>query len=150
MSICRVPAGLVTAPVRLAALPAPSLIVAALRLTAVTARSAVFCPAANRVAEGQRAGARAARVGRGAAVVEGQRRCAARNRHRLAQVQRQRHHAAGCQVAGARRDAGAGRHHRRHRGCRGVDLQGAGRVGHRAGEIGGIAGAIRDGRRIRD
>ena len=31
---------------RLAALPAPSAIVAPLRLTAVTARSAVFCPAA--------------------------------------------------------------------------------------------------------
>ena len=46
VSICRVPAGLVTAPVRSAALPAPSLTVAVLRLTAVTARSAVFCPAA--------------------------------------------------------------------------------------------------------
>ena len=46
VSICSVPAGLVTAPVRLAALPAPSLTVAALRLTAVTARSAVFWPAA--------------------------------------------------------------------------------------------------------
>ena len=39
VSICRVPAGLVTAPVRLAALPAPFLTVAVLRLTAVTARS---------------------------------------------------------------------------------------------------------------
>ena len=46
VSICSVPAGLVTAPVRLAALPAPSVMVAALRLTAVTARSAVFWPAA--------------------------------------------------------------------------------------------------------
>ena len=44
VSICRVPAGLVTAPVRLAAFPAPSLIVAVPRLTAVTARSAVFWP----------------------------------------------------------------------------------------------------------
>ena len=101
----------------------------------------------HRVAEGQRARARAAGVGRGAAVVERQRRRAARDRHRLAQVQRQRHHAARLQVAGAGRDAGARRHHRRHRRRRGVDLQGAGRVGHRAGEIGGIAGAVRDGRR---
>ena len=46
VSICRVPAGLVTAPVRLAALPAPSVMVPPLRLTAVTARSAVFWPAA--------------------------------------------------------------------------------------------------------
>ena len=46
VSICSVPAGLVTAPVRLAALPAPSLTVAVPRLTAVTARSAVFWPAA--------------------------------------------------------------------------------------------------------
>ena len=110
-------------PVRLAALPAPSLTVAVPRLTAVTARSAVFWPAANRVAEGQRIGAGAAGIGRGAAVVERQRRGAARNRHRLAQVERQRHHAAGPEIAGAGRDAGAGRHHRRHRRRRGVDLQ---------------------------
>ena len=134
VSICSVPAGLVTAPVRLAALPAPSLTVAALRLTAVTARSAVFWPAADRVAEGQRIGAGAAGIGRGAAVVERQRRRAAGNRHRLAQVDRQRHDVAGSEIAGAGRDAGAGRHHRGHRRRRGVDLQRAGRVGHRAGE----------------
>ena len=29
---------------------------------------------------------------------------------------------------------------------RGVDLQRAGRVGHRTGEIGGVAGAVLDGR----
>ena len=106
----------------------------------------MFWPAANRVAEGQRIAAGAAGIGRGAAVVERQRRGAARNRHRLAQVERQRHHAAGPKVARAGRDAGAGRHHRRHRRRRGVDLQRAGRVGHRTGEIGGIAGAVLDGR----
>ena len=46
VSICSVPAGLVTAPVMVAALPAPSVIVAPLALNAVTARSDVFCPAA--------------------------------------------------------------------------------------------------------
>ena len=45
---------------RLAALPAPSLMVAELRLTAVAARAAVFCPAADGVAEGQRIAAGAA------------------------------------------------------------------------------------------
>ncbi len=110
----------------------------------------MFWPAADRVAEGQRVGAGAAGIGRGAAIVERQRRGAARNRHRLAQVERQRHHAAGREVAGAGRDAGAGGHHRRHRRRRGVDLQGAGRVGHRTGEVGGIAGAVLDGRRVPD
>ena len=100
VSICSVPAGLATAPVRLAALPAPSLTVAELRLTAVTARSAVFWPA-HRVAEGQGIAAGAAAIGRGAAVVEGQRRDAARHRHGTAQIERQRHHAAGRKVAGA-------------------------------------------------
>ena len=46
VSIVRVPEGLVTAPAVLAALPAPSLTVAPLRLNAVTARSEVFWPAA--------------------------------------------------------------------------------------------------------
>ena len=46
VSICSVPAGLVTAPVRLADVPAPFLTVAEFRLTAVTARSEVFWPAA--------------------------------------------------------------------------------------------------------
>ncbi len=45
VSICSVPAGLVTAPVSVAAVPALFLTVAELRLTAVTARSAVFWPA---------------------------------------------------------------------------------------------------------
>ena len=44
VSICSVPAGLVTAPVRLAAVPAPFLMVAELALNAVTARSEVFWP----------------------------------------------------------------------------------------------------------
>ena len=85
---------------RLAALPAPSVTVAELRLTAVAARLDVFCPAANRVAEGQRIGAGAARVGGGAAIVEGERRGAARNRDRLVQVERQRDGLAGIEVAG--------------------------------------------------
>ena len=77
---------------RLAALPAPSVTVAPFRLTAVTVRSAVFWPAADRVAEGQRAGAGAAGIGRRAAVVERQRRRAAgMYRHRLAHGDRQRH-----------------------------------------------------------
>ena len=45
VSICSVPAG-DSAPERLALFPAPSLMVAPLRLTALTARSGVFCPAA--------------------------------------------------------------------------------------------------------
>ena len=44
---------------------------------------------ADGIAEGQRTGAGAAGIGRGAAVVEGQRRGAAGHRHRLAQVERQ-------------------------------------------------------------
>ena len=47
VSICRMPAGLkLVAPVRLAALPPPSVMVAPLRLSAETMRSAVFWPAA--------------------------------------------------------------------------------------------------------
>ena len=46
VSICNMPVGVATAPVRLAALPTASTTVAELRLTAVTARSDVFCPAA--------------------------------------------------------------------------------------------------------
>ena len=49
----------------------------------------MFCRR-HRVAEGQRIGAGAAGIGRGAAVVERQRRRAAGNRHRLAQIERQR------------------------------------------------------------
>ena len=59
----------------------------------------MFCPAADGVAEGQRIGAGAADVGGGAAVVERQRRRAARHRHRLAQVERQRDGLAGIEVA---------------------------------------------------
>ena len=46
VSICSVPAKLVTAPARLAAVPAPFATVAELRLTPVTARSALLWPAA--------------------------------------------------------------------------------------------------------
>ena len=51
------------------------------------------------VAEGQRIGAGAAGIGGGAAVVEGQRRGAARDRHRLVEVERQRDGLAGIEVA---------------------------------------------------
>ena len=84
-------------------------------------------------------------IGRGAAVVERQRRRAARDRHRLAHVDRQRDGLAGVEVA-SRRDAGARRRHRRYRRRRGVDLRaGLGQAGQR--EVGGIAGAVGDGRR---
>ena len=109
VSICSVPARLAGAPDRLATLPAPSLMVAVPELIAVTARSDVFCPAATVYLKRQRIGAAAACIGRGAAVVQGERRVAAGNRHRLAQVERQRHHAAHSQIAATSRDAGAGR-----------------------------------------
>ena len=63
---------------RLAVLPAPSVMVAPLRLTAVAASVGQCSARRHRVAEGQRTGARAAGIGRGAAVVERQRRRAAR------------------------------------------------------------------------
>ena len=44
VSICSVPDGLVTAPVRFAVAPAPPVTVAEFRLTALTARSEVFWP----------------------------------------------------------------------------------------------------------
>ena len=103
VSICSVPDGLVTAPVKLAALPAPSLTVAELRLTAGHRQVGGVLPGRHRVAEGQRVAAGAAGIGGGAAVVERQRRRAARDRHRLAQVDRQRDHVAGVEVAGAGR-----------------------------------------------
>ena len=46
VSMTSVPAGLVTAPLSVVALPAVSVTVAVPRLTAVTVRSDVFCPAA--------------------------------------------------------------------------------------------------------
>jgi len=48
--------------------------VAPLRLTAVTARAAVFWPAPDRVAEGQRVGAGATGISRGASIIKSQRR----------------------------------------------------------------------------
>ena len=84
---------------RLAALPAPSVTVAELRLTAVAVEVGRVLPGADGVAEGQRAGARAADIGGGAAVVEGERRRAAGDRHRLAEVERQRDGLAGVEVA---------------------------------------------------
>src|SRR5260370_5395895 len=50
-SICSVPAGLVTAPERLALLPAASCSVAPFRLKDVTVRSPVSCPAPTRSVE---------------------------------------------------------------------------------------------------
>ena len=73
--------------------------VAALALTAVTARSDVFWPAADRIAEGQRTGAGAAHVSRNTAVIERQRRRAAGDRHRLAHIERQRHDLASIEIA---------------------------------------------------
>ena len=87
----QLPAGLVTAPVRLAALPAASVMVAELRLIASHRQVGRVLPGRHRVAEGQRVAARAAGIGRGAAVVERQRRRAARDVDRLAQVERERH-----------------------------------------------------------
>src|SRR5580700_7173995 len=64
---------------RSAALPAPSVTVAELRLTAVAARRAVFWPAPTGMAEGERIAVGATGVGGDAAIVEGQRRRAAGN-----------------------------------------------------------------------
>ena len=63
--------------------------------------------------------------------------------HRLAHGERQRHRLAGVKVAVQRRFRYP--HHRRYGG---VDLQRSGRVGHRAREVGGIAGTVGDGRRV--
>ena len=84
-------------------------------------------------------------LGRGAAIVEHQRRRAARDVHRLAHGERQRDGLAGVQIAARSVIC----HHRRDRRRRGVDLQRAGRVGHRAGEVGRIAGAVGDAGRVR-
>ena len=82
------------------------------------------------------------RIGGGAAVVEGERRGAARDRHRLVEVERQRDGLAGIEVA-ARGRLDQRRDGRRH----GVDLRAAlGQAGER--EIGGIAGAVGDGCRV--
>ena len=105
-------------------------------------------PGADRIAEGQRAGAGAAAIGGGAAVIERQRRRAAGYRHGSSKVERQGYRAAGVKIARAVADTGSRCHHRRYCRRRGVDLQYAGRVGHSAREIGGIAGAIGDGRGI--
>ena len=100
VSICRVPDGLVTTPVRLAALPAPSLTVAELEIECGDRQVRGVLAGPNRVAEGQGIGARSAGIGRCAAVIERQRRDAARHRHRLAQIDRQRHNTADPDVAG--------------------------------------------------
>ena len=113
--------------------------VAALRLTAVAVSAARVLSGPDRVAEGQRAGAGTAAVGRGATIVERQRRRAARHRHRLAQIERQRHRLAGIEVAARRR-----LHNRTDRRARGVDLRAAlGQAAQR--QAGGIAGTIGDG-----
>ena len=141
---CR--SGLVTAPERLAALPAPSVMVAALALTAVTARSACSGPP-NRIAEGQRIGAGAAGISRHTAVIEGERRRAAGDRHRLGKVECQGYCAAGIKIASSGIDPRSRCHHRRDCWRRGIDLRAAlGQADKR--QVGGIAGAIGDGRGI--
>ena len=127
---------------RLAALPAPSVMVAAVEVDRGHRQVGGVLPGPNRVAEGQRVGAGAARIGRGAAVVERQRRRAARDRHRLAHVERQRDGLAGVEIAARRR-----LRHRRYVGDRGVDLRaGLGQAGER--QAGGVAGAVSDGCRV--
>ena len=89
--------------------------------------------------EGQRIGARAAGVGRGSAVVEGQRRRSARDRHRFAEAERQGDGLARIEIA-ARRQIGD----RADDGGCGVDLRPAlGQAGER--QVGGVAGAVLDG-----
>ena len=98
-------------------------------------------PGADRVAEGQRVGAGAAGVGRGAAVVEGQRRRAA------ATVTASLRLSVSVTVLPASRsplDGDSTTDDDRRR--RGVDLRaGLGQAGQR--QVGGIAGAVGDGRR---
>ena len=84
---------------RLAALPAPSVMVAGVEIDRGGRQRRGVLPGADGVAEGQRIGAGAAGIGGGAAVVEGQRRGAARHRHRLVEVQRQRDGLAGVEIA---------------------------------------------------
>ena len=104
-------------------------------------------PGADGVAEGERIGAGAAAVGGGAAVVERQRRHATCHRHRFAQIQGQRNGLTGIKVA-----AGWRFHQRRHSRRKGVERKGVdlraalGQAGER--EIGGVAGAVSDGRRV--
>ena len=102
----------------------------------------------NRIAEGQRAGAGTAAIGGRAAVVERQCRRAAGDSNRLAHGERQRHRLAGIKIAGTVADPGARHQNRRYCRRHSADLQGAGGVGHRAREVGGIAGAVGDGRRV--
>ena len=124
---------------RLAALPALSVMVAELEIDRRRLQAGRVLAGADRVAEGQRAAAGAAGIGRGAAVVEGQRRGAARHRHRFAQVERQRDGLAGIEVAARTVTRSA-----MNRRCSGIDLRaGLGQAGER--QIGGIAGAVGDG-----
>ena len=127
---------------RLAALPAPSLMVAELRLTAVAASADGVLPGGHGVAEGERIGAGAARIGGDAAIVERERRRAAGDRHGFVEIEGQ------VTVLPALRSPLAGDSVKRRDGRRcGVDLRAAlGQTGER--EIGGIAGAVLDGRGV--
>ena len=69
---------------------------------AVAARARGVLPGADGVAEGQRIGAGAAGIGGGAAIVEGERRRAARDGHRFVEVERQGDGLAGIEVAAGR------------------------------------------------
>ena len=97
---------------------------------------------ADSVAECQRIGAGTAAIGGGAAVVERQRRGAACDRHRFVEIEAEGDGLAGIEVA-VRRRLGQRRDGRRD----GIDLRSAlGQAGER--EIGGVAGAVSDRRRI--
>ena len=84
---------------RLAALPAPSVIGCRVEIDRGGREGRRVLPGADGVAEGQRIGAGAAGIGGGAAVVEGQRRRAARDRHASLEVERQRDGLAGIEIA---------------------------------------------------
>ena len=70
---------------------------------AVAVRRRCVLPGSHGVAEGERVGAGAAGIGGGAAIVEGERRGAARDGHCLVEVERQRDGLAGIEIAARRR-----------------------------------------------
>ena len=109
VSICSVPAGLVTAPGEVSRGAGAVRDGGRVEVDRGDRQVGGVLAGRNRVAEGQRIGAGAAGIGRGAAVVESQRRRTARNRHRLAHIERQRYHTADTNVARAGRDTAARR-----------------------------------------
>ena len=101
VSICGLPWARPTSD-KLAALPAPSVMVARIEIDRRGHQVRRVLPSRNRIAEGQRAGAGTAAIGRRAAVIEGQCRRAARYRHRLAHSERQRYRLAGVKIAASK------------------------------------------------